>query len=86
MPEICRFFGIVITMYHSDHPPPHFHVRYGDQKALITIQSLSTLRGSLSPRVFGMVMEWAAIHQSELMENWDLARQQALLRKIAPLE
>lgn len=86
MPEICRFFGIVITMHHSDHPPPHFHVRYGDQKALIAIQSLSLLRGSLSPRVFGMVMEWAAIHQSELMANWDLAREQAPLRKITPLE
>ena len=86
MPEICPFFWIVITMYHSDHPPPHFHVRYGDQKALIAIQSLSLLRGSLSPRVFGMVMEWAAIHQSELMANWELARQQAPLRKITPLE
>jgi hypothetical protein len=41
---------------------------------------------SLSPRVFGMAMEWAALHQTELLENWDLARQQAPLKKIAPLE
>jgi len=86
MPEISRFFGIIITMYYNDHPPPHFHVRYGGQKAIIAIASLSLLQGSLSPRVFGMAMEWAAFHQAELMENWDLARQQAPLKKIAPLE
>ena len=86
MPEISRFFGIVITMYYDEHPPPHFHVRYGGRKALVAIPTLSLLRGELSPRVFGMVVEWAALHQTELSENWDLARQQAPLRKIAPLE
>ncbi len=86
MPEISRFFGIVIAMYYDEHPPPHFHVRYGGQKALVAISTLSLLRGELSPRVFGMVVEWAALHQTELLENWDLARQQVPLRKIAPLE
>jgi hypothetical protein len=86
MPEISRFFGIVIAMYYNDHPPPHFHVRYGGQKAIIAISTLSLLQGSLSPRVFGMVMEWASLHQTELLENWDLARRQAPLEKIAPLE
>jgi hypothetical protein len=73
-------------MHYNEHPPPHFHVRYGEQKAIIAIPSLYLLRGRLSPRVFGMVMEWAVLHQAELMENWDLARQQAPLRKIVPLE
>jgi hypothetical protein len=86
MPEISRFFGIIIAMYYNDHPPPHFHVRYGGQKAIIAISTLSLLRGELAPRVFGMVMEWAALHQAELLENWDSARQQATLRKIAALE
>ena len=86
MPEICRFFGIVITMNYNDHPPPHFHVRYGGQKALIGIQTLALLRGKLSPRVFGLVMEWASLHQAELMENWELARRQVALQKIEPLE
>jgi hypothetical protein len=86
MPEISRFFGIVIAMYYDDHPPPHFHVRYGGQKAIIAISSLSLLRGQLSPRVFGMVMEWAVLHQDELLENWELAREQAPLKRIAPLE
>jgi hypothetical protein len=86
MPEISRFFGIIIAMYCDDHPPPHFHVRYGEQKAIIAISTLSLLRAELAPRVFGMVMEWAALHQIELLENWDLACRQAPLRKIAALE
>jgi hypothetical protein len=86
LPEICRFFGIIITMNYNDHPPPHFHVRYGGQKALIGIQTLALLRGKLSPRVFGLVMEWASFHQTELMENWELAHRQVALQKIEPLE
>jgi hypothetical protein len=86
MPEISRFFGILIAMYYNDHPPPHFHVRYGQQKAIIEIQSLSVLEGNLSPRVLGFAIEWAASHQAELLQNWELARQQAPLESIPPLE
>ena len=73
-------------MNYNDHAPPHFHVRYAEQKALIAIESLALLRGHLSPRVFGMIMEWAVLHQAELLENWNLARQQVPLNKITPLE
>jgi len=86
MPEISRFFGIIIAMYYNDHPPPHFHVRYGQQKAIIEIQSLSILEGKLSPRVLGLVIEWAASHQAELLHNWELARQQEPLESVQPLE
>jgi hypothetical protein len=86
MPEISRFFGIIITMNYNDHMPAHFHVRYGDQKAMIDIMALRLLEGRLTPRSFGLVMEWAVRHQAELMEDWQLARQNAVLRKIAPLE
>ena len=86
MPEVSRFFGIVITINYDDHPPPHFHVRYGDQKAIVAIRSLALLEGRLSPRVVGMVVEWAAQHQAELMENWERARRQLALQKVAPLE
>jgi hypothetical protein len=86
MPEICRFFGIIISFNYRDHPPPHFHVRYGDQKAIIDIESLRLLEGSLSPRVRGMVIEWAAQHQSELMDNWDRARRCQPVNAIDPLE
>jgi hypothetical protein len=73
-------------MNYNDHSPPHFHARYGDMKAVIAIQTLTLLAGSLSPRTFGLVMEWAAMHQSELLENWDFARQQAPIKKLHPLE
>jgi Domain of unknown function (DUF4160) len=86
MPEISRFFGIIIAMYYNDHPPPHFHVRYGQQKAIIDIQSLAILEGKLSPRVLGLIIEWAATHQAELLQNWELARQQVPLESIQPLE
>jgi hypothetical protein len=86
MPEISRFFGIVVQMYYSDHEPPHFHVRYSGQKALIAIETLAVLRGQLSPRALGLVTEWAALHRADLIEDWDLARAQAQLRPIAPLE
>jgi hypothetical protein len=86
MPEITRFLGIVITMYFDEHDPPHFHVRYGSQKALISIENLSIIEGKLTPRVLGLTVEWAALHQSELQNNWELARQQKSLQKIQPLD
>ncbi|MBN2498822.1 MAG: DUF4160 domain-containing protein [Deltaproteobacteria bacterium] len=85
MPEISRFFGIVIAMYYNDHEPPHFHARYGGEKALIAIETLQVLRGRLSPRALGLVVEWAALHVDELLENWELARSQASLNTIEPL-
>ena len=86
MPEISRFFGIIIAMYYDDHEPPQFHVRYGEQKAIIAIDTLMILRGQLPPRAHGLVMEWAAFHKAELLEDWALAKQQAPLKKIKPLE
>ncbi len=86
MPEISRFLGIIITMYYNDHPPPHFHARYNQQKAIIDIETLSILQGKLRPRILGIVIEWALLHQSELRENWQLARQNQPLQNIEPLE
>lgn len=86
MPVISRFFGIVITMNFNDHAPPHFHVRYGGQKALIAIETLGVIRGHLSPRVLGLVVEWASQHQAELAANWDLAMRQQPLNLIPSLE
>ncbi|OFV94874.1 MAG: transcriptional regulator [Acidobacteria bacterium RIFCSPLOWO2_12_FULL_54_10] len=86
MPAISRFFGIVITMNYNDHPPPHFHVRYGNQKALIAIDTLGLIHGHLPPRVLGFVVEWASQHQSALAMNWDLAKRQQPLQPIQPLE
>ena len=73
-------------MYYNDHPPPHFHVRYNQQKAIIDIETLSILEGKISPRILGLEIEWAAIHKTELMQNWELARLQVPLEPITPLE
>jgi Domain of unknown function (DUF4160) len=86
MPELCRFFGIIITMFYDDHAPPHFHVRYGEHKAIMAIDSLMLLEGHLPPRALGLVAEWGALHQDELRDDWTLAAQRAPLKKIKPLE
>ena len=86
MPEISRFFGIIIAMFYNDHPPPHFHVRYGSQRAVIGIEDLSLFDGDLSPRVLGLVVEWAALHRGELLDNWNQARSQLPLSRVRPLE
>jgi hypothetical protein len=67
MPEISRFFGIVIYIYFREHNPPHFHAVYGETEALIEIKTLGILTGSLPPRALGLVTEWATMHQNELM-------------------
>lgn len=84
---ISRFFGIIISMYYNDpSPPPHFYVHYEKQKAILDIQTFSILKGKLSPRVHGLVVEWASQFQADLLKNWDLALKNAPLEKIKPLE
>ena len=85
MPEICRFFGIVIAVFYNEHNPPHFHARYGEHKAAIDIQTLRILEGTLPPRALGLVVEWASQHQDELMKDWDLAEKDLPPAKIEPL-
>jgi len=86
VPEISRFFGIIIAMYYQDHNPPHFHVRYNEYKASVSIEDLAILDGKLSPKALGLVIEWASQHQDELMEDWKLAEKLAQLKPIKPLE
>jgi hypothetical protein len=86
MPEISRFFGIVIKMFFDDHNPPHFHAEYSSDLALIDIRNLSVFSGRLPPRVMGLVIECATIHQEELFVDWERARSQKDLLKISPLE
>ena len=86
MPEISRFFGVVIKMFYDDHSSPDFHAEYADAHAQIDIRTLSVFAGRLPPRVTGLVIEWATLHQQDLMDNWDRARAQTALQKIDPLE
>jgi len=85
MPRISAFYGIVITMYWRDHPPPHFHAAYGGQVAEIAIETLEVIDGWLPPRALRLVIEWASQHQDELMENWERARAHERLVAIDPL-
>lgn len=85
MPQISRFFGIIIMMYYDDHNPPHFHARYGGQECLIRIDNFQVLEGNLSSRALKMVLEWAEIHQLELIDNWERARLLQTLDNIDPL-
>ena len=85
MPEISRFFGIVIRMYYNDHNPPHFHARYGSSEAIIGINPLVVLEGDLPARATALAMEWAALHQQELLENWTRLRRAEGPHAIDPL-
>jgi len=86
VPELSRFFGIVISIFHREHGRPHFHAVYGELKAVIDIESGAVIAGKLPKRALAMVAEWHAEHKAELNENWNRARQHQTLRKIAPLE
>lgn len=86
MPEICRFLGIIISMYyHEDHPVPHFHAKYGGEVAVFTIMDLRLIEGKLPKRVVALVLEWGFEHRDELMRDWELARSGEPLIRIAPL-
>lgn len=86
MPEICRFFGMIITMYYNDRAPPHFHIRYGEFKAIMAIETPVIVEGHLPPRAFGLVTEWATLYREELLEDWALTEKLQPLKKIRPLE
>lgn len=72
-------------MFFRDHNPPHFHAVYGKFEALIDIEKNELISGHLPPRVLGLVTEWTALHQKELLDNWERARRQERLMSIAPL-
>ncbi len=85
MPEICRFYGIVIKMYFDDHNPPHFHAEYAEHEALIDVNTLTVFSGRLPPRALGLVTEWASLHKNELLSDWEKAKSLDPLEKIEPL-
>ncbi len=59
MPEICRFYGIIIRMYFGDHNPPHFHAEYQGKQAEYSIGTLEVIAGEISKRANALVLEWA---------------------------
>jgi len=86
MPEVSRFYGIIIALYYNEHNPPHFHAKYGEFTAEIDIRTLQILKGELPKRAKTLVLEWADEHRDELMHDWELARLKHELKDIEPLK
>ena len=85
MPEISRFFGIIVRMFYDEHNPPHFHAEYSGNKAIFDFGG-NVLKGSLSSTTATkLVREWIDLHVSELEEDWELAKENRKLKKIEPL-
>ena len=84
-PRISAFCGIIIAMYFGDHPPPHFHAKYGEHEAQVAIETGEVLNGGLPRRARALVEEWTDLHRDELMEDWERAVRQEPLHRIEPL-
>ena len=85
MPTLSIFYGIVIQMFWRDHNPPHFHASYGGEEVIVNIRTLEIMEGSISRRALPMVLEWALVHRSELLEDWDLCQSKQRPKPIQPL-
>lgn len=85
VPRISAFYGIVIEMYYGDHPPPHFHARYGGDSAKIQIASGDVIAGFLPGRALRLVREWVEAHRAELEANWERALSHDKPQPIDPL-
>ena len=86
MPIISRFYGLIIRMYYNDHAPPHFHAEYGEDEAVFAISPVELLAGYLPGRARALVEEWATLHVSELMDDWNRCRTGRLPQAIPPLD
>jgi len=82
MPEITRFYGIVITMYFDDHNPPHIHAVYSKYFGLFNISDFKMTKGNLPIKAKKLVIEWMQKNKEKLLEIWDTQN----FVKIEPLE
>lgn len=85
MPTVSAFYGILIRMFFNDHPPAHFHARYGEFEATIEIAALTVMQGQLPQRALTLVQEWAMMHREELELDWRLCRENPRPANIDPL-
>ncbi len=89
MPEISRFFGIVITMFKEiggRHNLPHFHARYAGKQASFSIDPVELIAGSLPRKEQRFVEAWAELHREELNKNWESLEKGVLPAPIQPLQ
>lgn len=82
MPIISVFFGILVRMWHDDHPPPHIHVEYQGFEALVEIKTGKIKQGQLPKKAEKLVKEWRLTHRQELESNWQRAQAFEPLEKI----
>ena len=85
MPEISRFLGIIIFMNFNEHPPPHFHAKYGNYHISVEIES-GIIEGKFPKRALHLVLEWYERHRDELLANWNSLEETGEFRKLPPLE
>ena len=86
MPTISTFYGILIQMFWNDHAPAHFHARYGEYNGIVDINALKMLEGDLPRRALNLIIDWAELHQEELLADWELCTQKLMPKKIEPLK
>ena len=73
-------------MFYKDHAPPHFHAEYAEFELLVGISPITILEGQAPGRVRSMVLEWTALHQAELLDDWNRCRHKEEPQPLAPLE
>jgi len=83
MPEICRFYGIVIKMFFKpkEHEPSHIHALYGEYMGIFDLKTLEMTEGDLPNKAQELVSEWLTTHQNELLKMWE----EQNIRKLPPL-
>jgi hypothetical protein len=87
MPEICRFYGIIIRMFFKDHVPPHFHAEYAEYKAQISISEGEIIEGTLPKKALRLVQAWTELHRDELMNNYNESlKEGGIISRIEPLK
>jgi len=85
MPEISRFYGIVIYMFYNNHSPPYFHMKYQEYEATFEIE-MGIIRGDMPKTAMKLINEWVEQHKEELLNNWNMIKERKPLKKIEPLK
>lgn len=89
MPEISRFFGIIVWMYVealSKHNKLHFHAYYQGFEIVIDIQKVEVLTGKFPKKQFRLILAWAELHQKELIDDWHFLQSGEPAKPIKPLK
>ena len=87
MPEISRFYGIIIKMFFNDHFPRHFHAEFGEFRAMINIETGEVIEGDMPKKQLRLIQAWAILHENELIDNFEgLRKLPVFWQNIDPLK